>query len=234
MAHKLISLPWPSWLSRYGRAEKLCWKRPINLAPTWNQVTPLLILPTVFAPAYRIANPGGLPVAGAFEAHVFPHDHGSRGNLVEWYVIPQQDRGYGSGKVRHEVLAEGSHTRPDRGECKPKNPQGHETVSFCVPGGSSVVWAAVSPPSDRSKSVKIGLPQHLSLHACVELSATLVRRIIISFSCCPRPSPLSSSQREKERGRAVNDRKARSKQQCREYIPPPHRRCRWYRSRARW
>lgn len=65
---------------------------------------------------YVETHPGGLPVARAFKAHVFPHDHGRRGDLVEWYVLPQQDGSYGRGEVRHQVPPEGRHTRPDRSE----------------------------------------------------------------------------------------------------------------------
>lgn len=55
-------------------------------------------------------------MAGALQAHVFPHDHGSRGDLVERDILPQPNGGHGRRKMCHEVLAEGGDARPDRGE----------------------------------------------------------------------------------------------------------------------
>lgn len=102
---------------RRVRCAPICWPLTPSLA------SPLRYLgrkPNTLAPLSPLkccnTNTGGLPVARALKAHVFPHDRGSRGDLVERYVVPQQDGSYGRGKVRHQVPAEGRYARPDRSE----------------------------------------------------------------------------------------------------------------------
>ena len=52
-----------------------------------------LIAEAVFRPLHAVhcdlkQNAGGLPVAGALQTYVLPHDHGRGGNFIEWDILP--------------------------------------------------------------------------------------------------------------------------------------------------